>query len=226
MQLVSAEEVIMMPNLSCLSYIRYLFERECYGSARSLIIAALETFEDKSTLSFASATDLNGLFLLDMNNAEKALLAFEEALEIRRKLLGPSDGMITSSLDNIALALTAMGQLDKAHATNEEAIHLRLGTHDTQTGNSSSNQSNLLLKMNKLGEVEEIPKDCPSLTPSINETLVKTENPRVSGDMVLLSRIQAQKDRLDETLRLITNAFTSRKRLPGSRERDATDCTT
>jgi tetratricopeptide (TPR) repeat protein len=89
-----------------------------------LINAALETFEDKSTFSYASAVDLLGLLDLDMNDPDKALIPFEEAFSIRKRLLKPTDGMIASSLNNIALAYTEMGELDKAYATHEEAIRI------------------------------------------------------------------------------------------------------
>jgi len=93
---------------------RYLYERECYDIAKSLINTALETFEDKSTLSYASTVDFSRLLDLDMNNPDKALIPFEEAYAIRKKLLEPTDGMIASSLNNIALAYTEMGEFDTA----------------------------------------------------------------------------------------------------------------
>ncbi|KAJ5058662.1 hypothetical protein J3E74DRAFT_467267 [Bipolaris maydis] len=195
----------------------YLYERECYSVAKSLTNAALETFEDKSTLSYASAVDLSGLLDLDMNNPEKALVPFEEAFAIRKKLLKPTDGMIASSLNNIALAYTEMGELDKAYSAHEKAIGIRLCTNSDRIGNSYSNMSSLLLRMNKPDEAENMLKRCPSLRDFTDETFIKTGNPRFSGDMVLLSRIRVQQGRLDEALRLASKALAFRKKLLGNR---------
>ena len=196
---------------------RYLYERECYDIARSLTSAAMETFGDTSSLSYASAIDLSGLLDLDMNNPEKALIPFEEALAIRKRLLEPTDGMIASSLNNIALAYTEMGKLDKAYAAHEEAISIRLSTNSDRIGNSYSNMSSLLLKMKRPEEAEEMLKRCPSLKDFTDETFIKTGNPRFSGDMVLLSRIRIQQGRLDEALRLASKALAFRQRLLGNR---------
>lgn len=54
-----------------------------YDVARNIVDVALETFQDKTTLAFASATDLSGLIDLDMANAAKALSSFNTALEVR-----------------------------------------------------------------------------------------------------------------------------------------------
>ena len=182
-----------------------------------MVHAALETFDDKSTLAFASAIDLSGLIDLDMNNPEKALIPFREALEVRKQRLGPADSLIVSSLNNIALAYTEMGKLEQAHAMHEEAINIRLRTQSDRIGNSYSNMSSLLLRMNKADEAEEMLKRCPSLKDFTDETFLKTGNPRFSGDMVLLSRIRIQQGRLDDALRLASKALAFRQRLLGNR---------
>ncbi|PVH92526.1 TPR-like protein [Periconia macrospinosa] len=152
-----------------------------------------------------------------MNNPDKALIPFEEAYAIRKKLLEPTDGMIASSLNNIALAYTEMGELDKAYAAHEEAISIRHCTNSNRIGNSYSNLSSLLLRMNRPDEAEEMLKRCPSLKDFTDETFIKTGNPRFSGDMVLLSRIRVQQGRLDEALRLASKALVFRQRLLGNR---------
>jgi hypothetical protein len=68
--------------------IRYLYEREQCDIARTFANTALETFVDKSSLAFASATDLVGLIDLDMCKPEEALGPFNVALDIRRKSWG------------------------------------------------------------------------------------------------------------------------------------------
>ena len=182
-----------------------------------MVRAALDSFEDKNSLAYASAVDLSGLIDLDMNNPDKAMIPFQEALEMRKIILGPKDPLIASSLNNIALAYTEMGELEKAYSTHEEAIHIRLSTNSDRIGNSYSNMSSLLLRMGKADEAEEMLKRCPSLKDFTDETFLKTGNPRFSGDMVLLSRMRVQQGRLDEALRLASKALEFRQRLLGNR---------
>ena len=52
--------------------------------AKRMVQQAIATFEDTSTLSYASAIDLGGLIDLDMAHAAEALGPFKRALEIRR----------------------------------------------------------------------------------------------------------------------------------------------
>lgn len=152
-----------------------------------------------------------------MNDPEKALIAFEEAFAIRKKLLEPTDGMLASSFNNLALAYTEMGDLARAYIAHEEAISIRRSTNSDRIGNSYSNMSSLLLRMNKPDEAENMLKQCPSLKEFTDETFIKTGNPRFSGDMVLLSRIRVRQKRFDEALRLASKALNFRKELLGDR---------
>lgn len=188
-----------------------------YDVAQNLVDVALETFQDKTNLAFASATDLSGLIDLDMNNPAKALSSFDAALEIRKNRLGPNDPLIASSLNNIALAYTEMAELDKAYATHQMAIDIRLRTQSDRIGNSFSNLSSLLLRMGKPDEAEEMLKKCPSLKDFTDETFLRTGNPRFSGDMVLLSRIRLHQGRLDDAMRLASKALAFRQNMLGNR---------
>ncbi|RFU25604.1 hypothetical protein B7463_g10737, partial [Scytalidium lignicola] len=194
----------------------YLYEREWYDVSRTLVDVALETFQNKKTLAYASAIDLSGLIDLDLNQPEKALSPFETALQIREEKLGPEDPLIASSINNIALAYTEIGDLDKAYEMHQRAIKIRLDTNSDRIGNSYSNMSSLL-RMGKPDEAEEILKRCPSLKDFTDETFLKTGNPRFSGDMVLLSRIRLQQGQLDDAMRLASKALNFRQNLLGNR---------
>ncbi|RYC57267.1 hypothetical protein CHU98_g8943 [Xylaria longipes] len=196
---------------------RYLYEREAYDIARGLVDAAVDTFEDKSTLAYASAIDLAGLIDLDLCQPGRALRPFMEALEIRKARLGADDAFIASSLNNIALAYTEMGSLDEAYSIHQQAIDIRLRTNSGRIGNSYSNMASLLLRMGKPDEAEEMLARCPSLKDFTDETFLSTGNPRFSGDMVLLSRIRLRQGRTDDALRLSSKALAFRQRLLGNR---------
>jgi len=196
---------------------RYLYEREMYIIAKGMVEQALATFEDTSTLAYASAIDIGGLIDLDLAQAEKAIAPFKRALEIRRARLGPEDPFIAYSLNNIALAYTEMGELDLAYEAHQEAISLRLKAKSDRIGNSYSNMASLLLRMGRPDEAEEMLGRCPSLKDFTDDTFLSTGNPRFSGDMVLLSRIRLAQGQLSEALRLASKALEFRRMLLGNR---------
>ena len=162
-----------------MTHSRYLYEREVYEIAKSMVKAAIQTFQDQTTLAFASAIDLSGLIDLDMNEAEEALVPFRQALEIRKQRLGTKDPLIASSLNNIALSYTEMGKLSEAYTTHEEAIRIRLDNQSDRIGNSYSNMSSLLLRMGRPDEAEEMLKRCPSLKDFTDETFFKNRKSQV-----------------------------------------------
>ncbi|KAI1138886.1 hypothetical protein F5Y05DRAFT_354227 [Hypoxylon sp. FL0543] len=195
----------------------YLYERETYDAARKLVDAAVQTFEDKTTLACASAIDLAGLIDLDLCQPTRALKSFQEALEIRKRQLGPDDPFIASSLNNLALAYTEMGNLGEAYSTHVQAIDIRLRTNSDRIGNSLSNMASLLLRMGRPDQAEEVLGRCPSLKDFTDETFLSTGNPRFSGDMVLLSRIRLKQGRADDALRLASKALAFRQKFLGNR---------
>lgn len=184
--------------------------------ARDFVDTALETFEDKTSLAFASAVDLSGLIDLDMNNPSNALVPFNLALEIRENLLGPEDPLIGSSFNNIALSYTETGDLEKAYSAHEKALLIRLRA-ETRVDNTYSNMSSLLLRMGKPNEAEEMMQKCPVLKDFTDDSFINTGNPRYVGNMVLLSRIRLAQGRLDDAMRLASKALTFRQKLQGNR---------
>lgn len=188
-----------------------------YLIAQKMVEQAISTFEDTTTLAYASAIDLGGLIDLDLARAAHALGPFQRALEIRKSRLGPNDPFIAYSLNNIALAYTEMNKLDLAHAAHQEAIKLRQQANSDRIGNSYSNMSSLLLRMGRPAEAEEMLARCPSLKDFTDDTFLATGNPRFSGDMVLLARIRLAQGRPAEALRLASKALAFRRQLLGNR---------
>ncbi|EXF84562.1 hypothetical protein CFIO01_04730, partial [Colletotrichum fioriniae PJ7] len=215
----ASEELLRgaLVNRAAEASVLYLYEREMYTIAREFVEQAIESFEDKTTPSFASAIDLGGLNDIDLSQHARSLAPFNRALEIRQKHFGPEDPFIAFSLNNIALAYTEMGELEKAHRTHQEAIRLRLQANSDRIGNSYSNMSSLLLRMGKPDEAEEMLARCPSLKDFTDETFLATGNPRFSGDMVLLSRIRKAQGQTTEALRLASKALAFRQKLLGNR---------
>jgi tetratricopeptide (TPR) repeat protein len=194
-----------------------LYEREYYDMARNLLEVVLFEFPNKRSAAFASATNLSGLIYLNMHEPAKALEPFTSAHILRLEIMGPDDSFIAWGYNNLALAYTELGELAEADTNNAMALNMRLRTGSDRIGNSYSNISSLLLRMGKADEAEETLKKCPSLKAFTDATFLATNNPRFSGDMVLLSRIRRNQGRLEEALRLASKALAFRRKLLGNR---------
>ncbi|KAL9022963.1 MAG: hypothetical protein Q9196_007450, partial [Gyalolechia fulgens] len=86
----------------------YLYERECYDTARIFMKEALDNFQDRFSLAFASAIELLGLIDVDTNFQSKALQSFTQTMDIRKTLLGPEDPFIAASLTTLGIVHTEL----------------------------------------------------------------------------------------------------------------------
>lgn len=160
---------------------RYLYEREKYSVAQRYLEVAQQQFPDKESLAYASVIDLRGLIDLDISRPIPALKAFQEAFEIRQKILQPDDAFLAAGYVNIGLAHTELGLLDQARESLQKSIDIRFQHDSNRIGNSYSNMASLLLRMGQADEAEKVLKRCPSLKDFTGETFLKTGNPRFSG---------------------------------------------
>jgi tetratricopeptide (TPR) repeat protein len=69
--------------MQCSNKYRYLYERENYDTAQYYLEASINTFSDRTSLSYASAIDLRGLIELDIGHPQDSLKYFEEASQSR-----------------------------------------------------------------------------------------------------------------------------------------------
>lgn len=160
---------------------RYLYERENYSIAQTYLGAAMQYFSSRNSHAYASAIELQGLINLDISRPIIALISFEEAHEIRTKIITDDNKLIAASFVNIGLALTELGKLDQAQENLQKSIDIRLQHNSDRIGNSYSNMASLLLRMGLPDEAKEMLKRCPSLKDFTDETFLKTGNPRFSG---------------------------------------------
>ena len=78
-------------------------------------------------MSFNAAVSLNNLALLYQNIGEcaKAEPLYQEALRIRRKVLGSEHPDTALSLNNLAVLYVDMGEYPKAEPLYQEALRIR-----------------------------------------------------------------------------------------------------
>lgn len=198
------------------------------------MVTALEKFSDRTSLAYASATDLHGLIELDICHPGKALESFEKAYSLRRAILAEGDVFLAANLVNLGLAYTELGDLEKAHDFLQRSIDIRLRCNSDRIGNSYSNMASLLIRMGRADDAEEMLRRCPSLKDFADETFLKTGNPRFSGyvflatmpfaailtsgsDMILISRIRLRQGRDNDALNYSSKALAFRRECLGER---------
>jgi Tfp pilus assembly protein PilF len=104
-----------------------------------------------------------GVAYLESQNYDQALVAFREALHIRRNFLGPRHLKCSKILNNIGCAQYSLDELEEARQTFEEALDiqretLRLvpSTEDGQDSISADSNSILLSMASTLCNVGSI----------------------------------------------------------------------
>ena len=161
------------------THLRYLYESERCHEALPLMNIALQHITDKTSLTYAIATDILGLLQLDTNNPKSALANFLTTLQIRRNN-PPTSGFIASSFNLVSLAYTELRDWETAASYQQQAMAIRLAANDPKIGNSYSNMASILLGMGKPDEAEEMLMRCPSLEGMSDEDFLTTDNPRIA----------------------------------------------
>ncbi|WEW58349.1 hypothetical protein PRK78_003817 [Emydomyces testavorans] len=195
----------------------YLYECERCHEALPFTQFALDLTQDQTSLLYAQGIDVLGLLLLDTNHPKIALECFNKCWRIREDCLSRNDDFVASALNHISLAYTELRDFQQAAAYQQMAMDIRLETNSRLIGNSYSNMSSILLGMGKPDEAEEMLMRCPSLKDMTDESFLRTDNPRLSSDMVLLSRIRVCQRRFDEALRLRSKALVFRQKTFGDK---------
>ncbi|PGH05348.1 hypothetical protein AJ79_06817 [Helicocarpus griseus UAMH5409] len=196
-----------------------LFLHECERCHEALPLArlALEAITDKSSLPYAQGIDILGVILLDTNHPKEALECFNTCLAIRQTLLSQTDPFLASALNHVSLAYTELRDFQQAALYQQQAMDIRLEINSPMIGNSYSNMSSILLGMGKPDDAEVMLLRCPSLKNMTDESFLRTDNPRFSSDMVLLSRIWISKGRYEDALRLRSKALAFRQKTFGDK---------
>ncbi len=188
-----------------------------YVIARKMVEQAVSTFEDKTTLDYASAIDLGGLVDLDMSDDANALEPFNTALDIRRARLGPEDPFIAYSLNNIALAYTEMASWiwptprTKLRSSSDSQHRVTASGIRTATCRAFYSEWASPTRPRKCW------RDAHCLRTSRTTPSFRPETPDSQETWSLLSRTRLAPGSADDALRLASKALTFRQELLGNR---------
>lgn len=190
-------------------FARHHYERERYGSIKSLLDRALFALGPTSGLPLACVHDLFGLLHRDMNQPNWALVSFRDGLQRKEKHVRSGHELIASSLLNIAITYTETEEFDKANEAYERAISIQDGANSTLLVVSYAGLASLRLKIGKLDEAEQLH----------TKALIAMGSTKTSKQhavlAVILSRIRYRQDRLTEALESAKQAYNTRLALFG-----------
>lgn len=202
------------------SHLRYLYEAEYYEESLNLLQVCLQALErkgDTNSSRYAQAHNVTGLVQVDLRENNKALQNLKIALEIREKILPPTDWGIGVSISNVGFAYTEQGDLTQAMNYLQRSLEFRKAINCRMVDNSYANIASCLLRMGKPNEAEAMYTSVPDVRDLTDEQLLRENLPRYSSGMQLLSMIRQAQGRLDEALDFASKVLQFRRQKFGSR---------
>ncbi|KAJ5673943.1 hypothetical protein N7462_009382 [Penicillium macrosclerotiorum] len=184
--------------------------QERYSAALRYIKTALEMLPAE-TLARTSALDLWGITNLAICRPKAALQAFKEAYNLRTATLPQDHISLAGNSVNLGIAWTELREFDEAEICLRQSIEIREKHLGEKIGNSCGNMASLLLRAGRIDEAEKMLRRCCYSTNFTDEALLETTNPRLSGDLMLLSRVQSVQGNRDKALRFADRALNLRK---------------
>ncbi|GMG15799.1 unnamed protein product [Aspergillus oryzae var. brunneus] len=198
----------------------YLYEAEYYEESLNLLQVCLQALErkgDTNSSRYAQAHNVTGLVQVDLRENNKALQNLKIALEIREKILPPTDWGIGVSISNVGFAYTEQGDLTQAMNYLQRSLEFRKAINCRMVDNSYANIASCLLRMGKPNEAEAMYTSVPDVRDLTDEQLLRENLPRYSSGMQLLSMIRQAQGRLDEALDFASKVLQFRRQKFGSR---------
>ncbi|KAI4155541.1 MAG: hypothetical protein LQ340_000932 [Diploschistes diacapsis] len=172
---------------------------------------------DRTSMACNQAVRLLGHIALDMAQPVRALQLYTECLEYRRKLVDSSNQSIANILDSIACAQVELNDTPKAFEALEEASQIHHKNDPKRMSRTLFIYSMAYLRAGEPAESLEALKKCWELQGLTQEEVEKSQYPKHSGDIVLLSRIEAAKGNKELSLQLVSKTVTIRKDILGNK---------
>ncbi|KAI9841861.1 MAG: hypothetical protein M1837_000331 [Sclerophora amabilis] len=195
----------------------YLWERDQPSAAQSFFTFGLSLDVDREGPICNPAVRLLGHIALDMAQPRTALAAYNEALAARLKLVGPDDPIIADLYDSIACSYTEMDNTTKAFEYLDKASRIHHAKDPQKMGRTNAIFAMTFLRAGKPDQALGALKDCWRLQDLTEEEVALSNYPKHSGDIVLLSRIQAAQGHRESALELASKSITIRQGILGNK---------
>jgi tetratricopeptide (TPR) repeat protein len=171
----------------------------------------------RSSLACNQAVRLLGHNALDTAQPTRALGAYTECLEARRKLVDASDPTIANVLDSVACTHVELDNLSEAFAALDEAARIHQQNDPQKMGRTWFIYSMAHLRADDADKSLEALNKCWELQGLTQGEVEKSRYPKHSGDLVLLSRIEAAKGNKELALQLVSTTISIRKDILGNK---------
>jgi eukaryotic-like serine/threonine-protein kinase len=144
----------------------------------------------------------------------RAQLLFQQAIEIRQRVLGPENPDTLRSVGSLALVLDYQGHYAEAEKLQRETLDIRrrvLGPEHPDTLNSTGNLANVLADEGHYAEAEKLGRE----TLDIRRRVFGPENPDTLNSMDSLARILLYESHYAEAEKLYRETLDIRRRVLG-----------
>ena len=185
--------------------------------SRSFIEYGLSVGVDRTSLACNQAVRLLGHNALDMSQPVRALHAYTECLKSRRSLVDATDPTIANVLDSIACAHVELNDLPKAFEALEEATQIHYQNDPRRMGRTLFISAMAHLRAGDAEKSLDALNKCWELQGLTKDEVEKSRYPKHSGDLVLLSRIEALKGNKELSMQLVSKTISIRKDILGDK---------
>ncbi|MCJ1335340.1 hypothetical protein MMC09_000608 [Bachmanniomyces sp. S44760] len=196
---------------------RYLWEREQPTTARLFFDFGLSLDVDREDDICNTAVRLLGHIALDMAQPKAALVAYNETLSARLKLVPSDDPAIADVYDSIACAHTETGDTTQAYKYLDKAIAIHEAKDPSRMARTDAILAMTHLRAGSADQALTAIKDCWRLQNKTEDQLEESRYPKHSGDIMLLSRIRYAQGDKSSALELASKAITIRKGMLGDK---------
>jgi tetratricopeptide (TPR) repeat protein/CHAT domain-containing protein len=167
------------------------------------------------------AKSLNNLANLyaDMGQYDKPLPLYEQALAIKKKVLGEEHPDYANSLNDLAILYAYMGQYDKALPLFEQALAIRKKVLGEDRPSYTSSLNNLANLYSNMGQYDKaLPLYGQALV--IKKKVLGEEHPNYANSLDNLAVLYYQMGQYDKALPLYEQALAIRKKVLGEEHPD------
>ena len=160
---------------------------------------------------------------MDLAQPRAALEAFQETLALRLKLVSPDDPIIANVYDSIACSYTEMDKASKALEYLDMASEIHLACDPRRASRTKACYAMAYERAMDYDKALSALEDCWHLQNRTQESIMTSEYPKHSGDILLLARIRYGQGDLTSALELSSKCVTMRKGILGNKGQRVAD---
>ncbi|WP_224364871.1 tetratricopeptide repeat protein [Hyalangium versicolor] len=160
------------------------------------------------------AANTLGTIFSALRRPEQARQAYERALELRQKVLGPEHGEVASTLNNLGILFQRMGKLDEALDAHTRVLALRRKALGPEHPRVAESLSSLGSVYKELGRFDEALESCTQAL-ELNQKVLGPEHPQVAEALHCRGDVLQSMGRLEEALEEHTRGRAVREKVLG-----------